>query len=136
LKAETLAMLKTYSAEHESQASLFPNSKALLKAWVRVRSRLAEKLHEPKYRTIRLYDLRHFYATMTYHKTKDILYVKQQLGHKKLETTLIYTQLVNFGNDEFVCRVAKTVDEATALIESGFEYVCDMEDAKLFRKPK
>ena len=28
------------------------------------------------------------------------------------------------------------VAEASALIEKGFDYVCDVEDAKLFRKPK
>ena len=31
---------------------------------------------------------------------------------------------------------AKTLEEAKQLIESGFEYVCDMEDCKLFRKRK
>lgn len=32
--------------------------------------------------------------------------------------------------------VDRTVDEAKALIESGFEYVTDMQDVKLFRKRK
>jgi len=30
----------------------------------------------------------------------------------------------------------KTVEEAKGLIEHGFEYVCAVEDAKLFRKRK
>jgi hypothetical protein len=30
---------------------------------------------------------------MEYHRTKDILYVKQLLGHKRIENTLIYVQL-------------------------------------------
>ena len=30
----------------------------------------------------------------------------------------------------------KTVKEASELIESGFEFVCAMDDAKLFRKRK
>jgi hypothetical protein len=64
---------------------------------------------------------------MLYAKTKDILYVMKQLGHKKLETTLIYTQLVNFPNDEYVsAATASTIDEARKLIECGFEYVCDL----------
>jgi hypothetical protein len=29
-----------------------------------------------------------------------------------------------------VCKVAKTVQEASALIESGLEFVCAMEEAK------
>lgn len=49
---------------------------------------------------------------------------------------MVYTHLVNFGKDDYVCKVAKTVQEATALIENGFEYVTEMEGVKLFRKPK
>jgi hypothetical protein len=44
--------------------------------------------------------------------------------------------LVNFESDDYVCKVAKTVDEAKALIEDSFEYVTDIEDIKLFRKRK
>jgi hypothetical protein len=29
--------------------------------------------------------------------------------------------------DECISKVAKTVDEAKALVEAGFEYVCDIE---------
>jgi len=136
LKPKTVAVLTTYLKEHGNKTPLFPNSKAMLKAWIRVRNILAEKLQEPQLKAIRLYGLRHYYATMTYHRTKDILYVKQQLGHKKLETTLIYTQLVNFGEEEYTCKVAKTIDKARQLIENGFEYVTEMDNLKLFRKRK
>jgi hypothetical protein len=68
-------------------------------------------------------------------KTKDTLHLMQLLGNKRIQNTLKYTQLVNFhGQDEYVCKAAKTADEAKSLIESGFEYVCDMENLKLFRK--
>jgi hypothetical protein len=50
--------------------------------------------------------------------------------------TLIYTQLVDFKEEEYVCKVAKTVEEACKLIEAGFEYVCNFDDVKLFRKRK
>ena len=70
-------------------------------------------------------------------KTKDILNVMQMLGHKRIQNTLKYTQLVEFNSqDEYVCKVANTTEEAKGLIESGFEYVCDMESVKLFRKRK
>jgi len=50
---------------------------------------------------------------------------------------LIYTQLVNFENeDEHICKAAMTVEEAKDLIEHGFEHVCVVEDVKLFRKRK
>ena len=61
----------------------------------------------------------------------------QLLGHKNIKNTLIYTQLVkNISEDEYVCKVAKNLEEATQLIEAGFDYVCDMEGYKLFRKRK
>lgn len=74
---------------------------------------------------------------MLYYRTKDILLVKQQLGHKKLETTLVYTQLVNFNEEnDYHSATAKTIDEAKALIEQGFDYVTEIDGIKLFRKRK
>jgi hypothetical protein len=59
------------------------------------------------------------------------------LGHKNIKNTLIYTQLVNFNEkDEFVCKVATTNEEIAQLIEAGFEYVCEHNGAKFFRKRK
>jgi hypothetical protein len=73
---------------------------------------------------------------MKYAKTKDLLHVMQMLSHKNIKNTLRYTQLVNFKEDELVCKTAKTVQEAAQLIEAGFEYVCEIEGVKLFRKRK
>jgi len=67
---------------------------------------------------------------------RDILYTKQQMGHSQIKTTLIYTQLLNLNADEWTCRTAKTLSRATTLIESGFEYVTEMEGIKIFRKRK
>jgi len=58
------------------------------------------------------------------------------LGHKSIQNTLIYTQLVNFENDEFHVKVAKTVNEACKLVEAGFEYVTTLEDSQIFQKRK
>lgn len=61
---------------------------------------------------------------MEYHRTKDILHVKQLLGHRNIESTMVYTHLTKFEDtEEFTCRIAKTLDEAKQLIEAGFEYV-------------
>ncbi len=73
---------------------------------------------------------------MEYHRTKDILYVVKLLGHKNIKNTLIYTQLIDFGDDEYVCKTARTIEEAKQLIETGFEYICEMDGVKLFRKRK
>jgi integrase len=106
--------------------------------WFRYyRNRTAEKMQNPNMKTIKLYDLRHYFATTLYHKTKDILFVKQQMGHKKIETTLVYTQLLQFEQDEnYTCRVAKNIEEATKLIENGFEYIQEIDGIRLYRKRK
>jgi hypothetical protein len=69
-----------------------------------------------------------FAATMMYHKTKDILHVMKVLGHKNIQNTLKYTQLVNIKDDEFVCKTAKTVDEIETYIETCFDYVCEIDE--------
>ena len=102
----------------------------------RVRNRLAKKLNDPTLHTIRLYDFRHYFATMLYHKTRDILFVKTQMGHKRIENTMIYTQLLNLNEDEWHCKTAQNVQEATNLIESGFEYVNTIGEIALYRKRK
>jgi integrase len=101
-----------------------------------MRNNLAKKLNDPTIRTVRLYDFRHFFATTLYHKTRDILFVKQQMGHKRIETTMIYTQLLNLNDDEWTCKTATNINEATQLIEHGFEYITEMDGLKLFRKRK
>jgi len=76
---------------------------------------------------------------MEYARTKDLLYVKQMLGHKNIINTLKYTQLVNFPYEEkFICKIAENVQDATELVEAGFEYVTGeyMDGGKLFRKRK
>ncbi|MCS7114254.1 MAG: site-specific integrase [Nitrososphaerota archaeon] len=100
------------------------------------RQRIAQKLENPRLLNITFHTLRHWKATMEYHRTKDILHVMRILGHKNIKNTLIYTQLIPSSEDEYICKVAKTIEEAKKLIEAGFDYVCDIEDAKLFRKRK
>lgn len=112
------------------------NTELYSKAHRQMRNNLAEKLCKPELRTIRLYDFRHYFATMLYHRTRDILLVKQQLGHKKIENTLIYTQLINLQDDEWTCRTATNVKQSKELIEAGFEYVTEQDGLKLFRKRK
>ena len=74
---------------------------------------------------------------MEYHRTKDILYVKQLLGHKNIKNTLVYTHLVSFEEeDAFIVKVASSIEEFTELLESGFEYVSDYGDRKVLRKRK
>jgi site-specific recombinase XerD len=140
LKATALEMLKKYINKKQlnPDSRLFPTeSENMSNAYRKLRNALAQKLQDPTIQQIRLYDFRHFYATMLYHKTRDLLHVKASLGHKDLRTTLRYTQLLEtLANDEYHCKTANTVKEASQLIENGFEYITEMEGLKLFRKRK
>jgi integrase/recombinase XerD len=138
LKTPTLAMLREYVTKYgfKSDERMFPSTDIVSHIFIRTRNRLAKRLHEPQLKKFRLYDLRHYFATMLYYKTKDILLVKEKLGHRRLETTLIYTHLIDFRDEEFTVRAATTVKEACQLIESGFEYVNEMDGTALFRKRK
>ena len=106
------------------------------KTFIRQRKRIAKKYDNPRLLMIHFHTLRHWKATMEYARTKDILHVMQLLGHRDIKTTLKYTQLIGFSYDEYCCKTAKTVEEATKLIETGYEYVTDIEGYKLFRKRK
>ncbi|MBA7494979.1 hypothetical protein ES702_05558 [subsurface metagenome] len=108
------------------------------KCYRQTRNRLSEKLGNPTLRTISLYDFRHYFATKLYHKTRDILYVRQQMGHKKIETTLRYIQLQNNQEDEeYTCKATTNDKEATQLLENGFNYKLTTPNGlMLFRKRK
>lgn len=60
----------------------------------------------------------------------------KMLGHRNIQNTLVYTQLVNFEGDEYYSAVAQTVDEARKLVESEFTFVCDLQGMKIFSKHK
>ena len=78
---------------------------------------------------------------MEYHKTKDILHVKELLRHRRIENTMIYINLEkllfrNENDEEFHAKVAKDIDEACELVKVGFEYVTEYQGGKIFRKRK
>jgi integrase len=110
--------------------------KGFRSSFIKQRKRAANKLGNPRLIQITFHTFRHWKATMEYHKTKDILHVMRLLGHKNIKNTLIYTQIVTFEDDEYICKTADNVKEAKELIEAGYQYVCDMDNLKLFRKRK
>jgi hypothetical protein len=76
---------------------------------------------------------------MLYHQWRSEYYVMQQLGHRKIENTLLYIQLEEAlfqGAVDYISKVGKTEAEICKLVEDGFEYVCDFQGNKIFRKRK
>jgi integrase len=136
LKPETADLLRAYLHNYQSEKP-FPESIRISEMWRKTRNRLAEKLNDPQLRAIPLRNLRHHYATQMYDKTKDILLVMQRLGHKKIETTMLYTQLITFNEeDEYTVKTATNIKEATELIEHGFTYIQEIDGIKIYRKRK
>jgi integrase len=140
LKSKTLDMLKQHIHKNALNQNdrIFPTkSENICDNYRRLRNKLAKKLQNPTLKQIRLYDFRHYFATMLYHKTKDLLHVKTALGHKDLRQTLRYTQLLETTEeDEFHCKVARTQQEMTELIEHGFTFVHEKDGLAYFKKRK
>ncbi|WNZ30436.1 MAG: tyrosine-type recombinase/integrase [Candidatus Bathyarchaeota archaeon] len=104
----------------------------------RQRKKIAYKLQNQRINSITFHTLRHWKATMEYHKKPDLLRVKQILGHRSILSTMLYTQLVDFKQNDFIVKVAINTDEACELVKVGFQYVTgDYNDGgKIFSKPK
>ncbi len=133
------AMLQTYIIRNnmKPETKLFRgNANNYGKNFRSMRSHLAKKLQDATLLNVRLYDFRHYFATTTYNKTKDVLYVKQQMGHKRIETTLIYTQLINFGEEEYTSKAVKTPEEVMKLVDAGFQYVQTVDGLHIYKKRK
>ncbi len=105
------------------------------------RKRIARKLGNPRLSHISFHTFRHWKGTMEYHKTKEIFYVKELLGHKSIQSTQVYIHIEralcpNALLDEYHVKVAKTQEEIAQLLENGFEYVLQKDGLAFFRKRK
>jgi integrase len=141
LTQRTLTMLKTWLLKEN-----IGNNKKIFGKWTTenygknfryYRNKTAKKLGEPTIQTVKLYHLRHYYATMLLKKTNNLLIVKMKLGHHNINHTLKYAQVLDIeGEENYSSEIAETIEQARKLIESGFEYVTEMDGQKLFRKHK
>jgi integrase len=118
-----------------------PGSLHSLKAnFTRSQTRLAFKLQNPQLQQIHFHTLRHWRATLEYHNTKDLLYVRDFLGHRFASNTEIYVQLdktIFQDQDQgYISKIAHNIQEAARFVEVGFEYVTGeyQDGGKLFRK--
>ena len=138
ISSKLIGMLNALPRKHER---IFPGSYHSMKRnFMLTRKRLAKNLQNPRLLRISFHTFRHWKATMEYHKTKDPLYVKELLGHKKLDTTLLYIQIERTifkeSNDQFIVKIARTPEEVKKLLEVGFDYVCQKDGMVFLRKRK
>ena len=110
--------------------------------FTRERKRLVYKLQNPNLLRIHFHTMRYWRGTLEYHRTRDLLLVKNLLGHKDIRNTELYILLeareYAFSEDNFQTAIAVNVKEACRLIDTGFEYVTGEygDGGKIFRKRK
>jgi len=129
-----VAMLKTLQTDNPR--IFIGKLQYFRQAYRNYRKRLALKLNNTRLLRITFHTFRHWKATMEYHKTKDILHVKELLGHRDINTTLLYTQLVKFESSEYHTAIAKTVDQARKLGQAGYELFDIVKEVHIYRRRK
>jgi len=106
----------------------------------KARKRLMRKLGNPRLLRISFHTFRHWKATMLYHEIHDIVTVKEFLGHKSLDTTLLYIQLdkalFKEHSTEFIVKATQEPNEIKALLKVGFTFVCEKDGLMFFRRRK
>jgi site-specific recombinase XerD len=119
---------------------LFANADNMRGNFFMQKKRITKKLANPNINKIHWHTFRFWKATTEAHRTKDPWHVKMILGHKSLKTTDRYVQLEKMlyqeTSEEFIVKVADTIEEAIKLMEVGFDYHAEVEGHKLFRKRK
>jgi len=105
MSSKLVAML---NALPKTQPEVFKGSlRHFSRSFRRQRLKVVNKLQNQRILQITFHTFRHWKATMEYAHTKDILHVMKLLGHRSIQDTLLYTQLVDFEGDEFHSATAK-----------------------------
>jgi len=85
---------------------------------------------------ISLKTFRHSKGTIEAYKTRDLFHVQRILRHRNAMNTQKYIHWAETisgagPEDEYVTKVAKTLEEYCRLLEQGFTYVSDYGDANV-----
>ena len=139
LTEKTIGMLTKLKRRKDSK--IFSNIISLRSNFYISRNGLAEKIDNANISKIHFHTFRHWKATTELHKYHDRERVQIILGHKSADSTEIYCHIdkmlyLNTNTDQFVCKVADTLEDALKLMEAGYEYHIEIEGHKVFRKRK
>jgi len=105
----------------------------------RQKTELAKKLQNPRFKQIHFHALRHYYATRLFNETKSLPFVKEKLGHRNINSTMVYTHVVEFDEESqnYHHAIARDEKEAGQLIDNGWTYICTTpQNIMTFRKRK
>jgi integrase/recombinase XerD len=103
------------------------------------KKKLAEKLQNPRLTQIHFHTMRHYYATKVYNETKSIIEVQAKLGHRNINSTMVYTHIMQFDEESqnYHHAVARDEKEAGELIDNGWTYILTTpQNIMMFRKRK
>lgn len=101
LSQKLLDLLRQYFAEYKPKDYLFEGQKGDRYSPKSVQSILKQSLKKAEIRKhATVHTLRHSFATHLLEDGTDIRYIQQLLGHKKLETTSIYTHITGNALDK------------------------------------
>jgi integrase len=137
LRTDTISLLKIYIQKKNLNATstIFNTaSENLSEEYRHARNRLAEKHNRPELKQVQLYDFRRFKASKTYHLKRDILYVKELLGHRDLRSTLKYVTLFE-DTSTWIPVIAETDEEIKQAIQDDCILVCQANGKTFFKKP-
>jgi len=116
-------------------------AKGFRKTFDRQRQRVTRATDNPRIKKIHLHTFRHWKGTTEYHKTRDIYHVRNVLGHRNINNTLLYITLENAlyqtSSDEWTSVVCHDLKEETQAINTGFERVRAInETTAIYKKRK
>jgi integrase len=103
------------------------------------KTRRAQKLQNPRLKQIHFHTLRHYYATRIYNATKSLIEVQARLGHRNINSTTVYTHIVQFDGESqnYYHATARDEKEAGELIDNGWTYILTTpKNIMMFRKRK
>jgi len=102
---------------------IFGNTNLTAHRWNydRQKTALAKKLQNPRLKQIHFHTLRHYYATRLFNETKSLPLVKEKLGHRNINSTMVYTHIVEFDEESqnYHHAIARDEKEAGQLIDNG-----------------
>jgi len=105
----------------------------------RQKTALAKKLQNPRLKQIHFHSFRHYYATRLFNETRSLQLVKEKLGHRNINSIMIYTHIVEFDEESqnYHHAVARDEKEAGQLIDNGWTYILTTpQNIMMFRKRK
>jgi integrase len=139
LKANTLAVLKVFIEQRNLRMNdqIFKgrNADNFAENFRHLRNSLAKKYSMPELKQVQLYDFRRFKASKEYHLSRNILLVKQLLGHKHIDQTEKYISLFDEANITWIPVVAETDEEIKQAIQDDCIFVCQTNGKTYFKKP-